>query len=61
MSEKAAFRATYSDFKYIKTRSCVQIIFEVPIEASNEAYEILGGVPKPGAEIWCAIARLVEP
>ena len=54
----AAFEATYSDFKLIKTRSCVQVVFEIPIEKVDDAYAVLGGMPKPGAEVWCAIARL---
>jgi len=50
----AAFRATYSDFKLIKTRGVVSISFEVPLG------EVLGGMPDPGAEGWCAIARLED-
>ena len=37
----AAFRASYSDWKLIKTRSVVQIVFEVPLEAADEAYQVL--------------------
>lgn len=60
MTGKAAFQATYSDWKLIKTRSAVQIVFEVPVEQAGLAYEVLGGMPKPGAEVWCAIARLQQ-
>lgn len=60
MSEQAAFRAAYSDFKLVKTRSVVQIIFEVPLEQADLAYRVIGGMPVPGAERWCAIARLDE-
>ena len=60
MTEPAAFRATYSDWKLIRTRKCVQLVFEVPIEESNKAYEVLGGMPNPASEIWCAVARLVN-
>lgn len=56
----AAFRAAYSDFKLVKTRSVVQIIFEVPLEQADLAYRVIGGMPVPGAERWCAIARLDE-
>ncbi len=56
----AAFTATYSDFKLIRTRKCVQIVFEVPLEAANAALAVLGGMPNSGEEIWCAVARL-EP
>ena len=61
MSDPAAFRATYSDWKLIRTRKCVQLVFEVPIEESNKAYEVLGGMPNPACEVWCAVARLVNP
>ena len=56
----AAFRACYSDWKLIRTRKCVQLVFEVPLEESNLAYAALGGMPNSGAEVWCAIARLVD-
>ena len=59
MSDRAAaFRATYSDLKLIKGRKVVQFVFEVPIEESNKAYEVLGGMPNPAVSMWCAIARL---
>jgi hypothetical protein len=58
MAEPAAFRACYSDWKLIRTRKCVQLVFEVPLEESNKAYEALGGMPNPGEESWVAIARL---
>lgn len=59
MTETAsAFRASYADWKLIKTRSVIQIVLEVPIEQADRAYQVLGGMPAPGAETWCAIARL---
>ncbi len=36
----------------------MQLVFEVPIEDSNLAYNVLGGMPNPASEVWCAIARL---
>jgi hypothetical protein len=54
----AAFQATYSDFKLIRSRKCVQIVLEVPLEKSNEALTALGGMPDPAEEKWCAIAML---
>jgi hypothetical protein len=56
----AAFKASYADWKLVKTRACVQIIFEVPVEKANEAYEVLGGMPFCATEKWFAIARLNE-
>lgn len=54
----AAFQATYSDWRLIKTRKVVQIVFEVPVEQAGLAYEVLDGMPNFGSEVWCAIARL---
>ena len=56
-----AFRASYADLKVIKTRQCVQIIFEVPTADFDAAYEVLGGLPNPAAERWFGIAALVNP
>ncbi len=58
MSAPAAFRATYSDWKLIRSRKVVQVVLEIPLEASGQAYDVLGGMPNPGAETWCAVARL---
>lgn len=60
MTEPAAFRATFSDWKLIKGRKCVQIVFEVPVEEADLAYKALGGMPDPGKSVWCAVARLKE-
>lgn len=57
---EAVFKATYSDWKLIKTRKVVQIVFEVPIEASDAAYQVVGGMADSGQEKWFAIARLDE-
>ena len=53
-----AFRGTYADWKNIKTRGVVQIVFEVPLADSDAAYEILGGMPNPAKERWFGIAAL---
>ena len=60
MSKAAAFKASYADWKLVKTRACVQIIFEIPVEKANEAYECLGGIPISAKESWFAIARLKQ-
>jgi hypothetical protein len=54
----AAFKASFSDWKLIRGRKVVQIVLEVPLEAADEAYNVLGGMPNPASEIWCAVARL---
>lgn len=52
------FKATYADFKNIKTRKILQIILEVPIEGADAALKALGGVPRSDCETWVAVARL---
>jgi hypothetical protein len=54
----AAFSATYSDWKVIKGRKVVQVVFEVPIESADLAYQVVGGMPHPGTEAWFGIAKL---
>jgi hypothetical protein len=56
-----AFSATFSDLKLVKTRQVAQLIFEIPIEQFDAAYEILGGVPVPGKERWFGIAAIKAP
>ena len=58
MGAPAIFQATYSDFRLVRSRKVVQFVFEVPIEGANQACEVLGGMPNPAEETWCAIARL---
>jgi hypothetical protein len=54
----AAFKASYSDWRLVKTRSVVQIVFEVPLEQADAAYQVVGGMPNFGSEQWFAIAKL---
>lgn len=58
MTKPAAFSATYADWRLVKTRKTVQIVFEVPVEKADEAYQVVGGMPNNGEETWFAIARL---
>ncbi len=55
-----AFRATYSDIKLVKTRKVVQFVFEVPVEAADNAMRLLGGMPRPDQEQWVGIAPITE-
>lgn len=57
MTAPAAIRATYADFKHVKTRGVLQIVCEVPIAAAQHALDVLG-VPDPATERWVAIALL---
>lgn len=58
MTSQAAFKASYADWKLIKTRGVVSISFEVPLEAADAAYKVLDGMPDHGKELWVAIAKL---
>lgn len=58
MTKLAAFRATYSDLKIIKTRQVVQLCFELPLADFPQAYDVLGGLPNPASDSWFAIAPL---
>jgi hypothetical protein len=53
-----AFRATYSDWKLIKTRGVVQVVMEIPLADADAAYDVLGGMPVHGKERWFGIAAL---
>ena len=57
MSEPAAFRAIYSNFKTIPSRKCVQITLEAHIEAGDSIIRILG-MPNPETSRWLAVAVL---
>lgn len=52
-----AVLGTFSDFKLIRSRSCVQIVIEIPIEAADQALKTLGGLPQPGQERWLGVAQ----
>lgn len=53
-------QATYHDLKTVKTRSSVQIILEMPIEALGDVVSLLGA-PLSGESVWVVLARLREP
>lgn len=53
-----AFRAAYSDWRLVKTRQVVQIVFEVPLADADAAYDVVGGMPNPANETWFGIAPL---
>lgn len=58
MSDPAAFGAEYVDLKVIKTRRAIQIVFEIPLEAADHAYKVLGGMPDNEKSVWFGIARM---
>lgn len=58
MNAPLAFQACYADWKLIKTRGVVQVVLEVPLHASDEAYRVVGGMPDAAKERWFAVAPL---
>ena len=54
---QAAFKATYSDLRFIKSRKVAQIVLELPLEQADGFIQAFGA-PNPASETWCAIARL---
>lgn len=58
MTDAAAFRAVYTDWRLIKGRKVVQVVLELPIEQADQAYRALNGMPNPAESAWVAVARL---
>jgi hypothetical protein len=61
VKQPAAFRGTYADWKLVKTRAVIQVIFEVPLADADAAYDVLGGMPNSSNERWFGIAALKSP
>lgn len=59
MSERPVIAGNYADFKLVKTRSVCQLVVEIPIEQAEIAVRMFG-IPRGGAEIWVAVARLEQ-
>ncbi len=59
MSDAAAFRATYSNWRVVRGRGVIQITLEIPIENEKAAYDALGGMPQTN-DTWVAVARLTD-
>ena len=53
---KDAVLAVFTDVKTIKTRSCLQLVLEIPLEQADDALHALGGFPLPGESTWVGIA-----
>jgi hypothetical protein len=59
MADEAIIQAEYVEWRMVKTRSSLQLIFEVPLEAQERVMQALG-VPLPNVSTPVAIARLRE-
>ena len=57
MTSPKVIKATFSDWRPVKGRKVLQMVFEVPLEQTSEVLTMLGA-PMPDAETWCAIALL---
>jgi len=57
MNEPRVIRATFSDWRPVKSRKVLQLILEVPLERTNSVLEMLGA-PLPDSETWVAVALL---
>jgi hypothetical protein len=55
----AAFQAVFANVKNVPSRKTVQLVFELPVEQSKAALDVLGGIPDPSVSVHVAIARLV--
>lgn len=53
----AAIKATYSDWRTVKSRKVLQLVFEVALEEQDNVLGMLGA-PLPDREVWCGIALL---
>lgn len=58
MADAAIIEADYTEWRMVKTRSSLQLIFEVPLEMQQHVMQALG-VPLPNVSTPVAICRLV--
>lgn len=59
MTDAAIIEAEYVEWRMVKTRSSLQLIFEVPLERQEHVMQALG-VPLPNVSSPVAICRLVD-
>lgn len=52
-----AIKATFADWRTVKGRKQLQLIFEVPLEQQQSVLTMLGA-PNPSDPSWCGIALL---
>ena len=57
MTMPKVIKATFSDWRPVKGRKVLQMVFEIPLEQTSEVLTMLGA-PMPDSETWCAIALL---
>lgn len=57
MAKEAAIQASYADYRRVKGRKVLQLIFEVPLEQAPQVHEAFGE-PLPDGSTWVAVARI---
>jgi len=57
MTDLASIKAVYCEWKMVKTRKALVLLFEVPLEHQELVQQVLG-TPMPDESIWVAIAKL---
>jgi len=57
MTAPRAIDGDFADVRSVKTRSCIQMIIEIPIERGEELIRMFG-FPQPGNPVRVAVARL---
>lgn len=57
MTTPAAIQASYADYRRVKGRKVLQLIFEVPLEQAPQVHEVFGE-PLPDGSTWVAVARI---
>ncbi len=51
---------SFANYRFVPTRSVVQLIIECPVEMQEHLFRILG-FPMPGTELPVAVVRLTNP
>lgn len=57
METPAAIQASYSDYRRVKGRKVLQLIFEVPLEQAPMVHDAFGE-PSPDGSTWVGIAKI---
>lgn len=56
-NDLAAIKACYSDYRRVKGRKVLQLIFEVPLEQAPMVHDAFGE-PSPDGSTWVGIAKI---
>lgn len=59
MTDARIIAGDFADIKTVKSRGCVQMVIEIPIEEGEQLIKLFG-FPQPATPVKVAVARLVE-